>query len=69
MIRFIVERHHADHNVGFERRDIITLDKDLPDLEAMLRKGGYGEMGFDSWRLLGAEVIDAAPREGGKEGK
>lgn len=64
MIRFIVERHKADFNAGLERRDFITLDVDVPDLEALMLRGGHGEMGFDSWRLLGAEIIAATPAAG-----
>ena len=57
MIRLIVECHKADFNAGSERKDYVTLDVELPELERMLTKGGKGEMGFESWRLLGAEVL------------
>ncbi len=62
MIRLIVECHHADLNTGFERKDYVTLDVELPELQQLLADGGRGEMGFKSWRLLGAEVLtpDAA---------
>lgn len=65
MIRFIVERHEADCNADFNRRDFITLDADLPELEEMLRRGGIGEMGFESWRLLGAEVLPVSANSAG----
>lgn len=57
MIRLIVECHQADFNAGSERKDYVTLDVELPELEWLLLKGGRGEMGFESWRLLGAEVL------------
>ncbi|MHB8086300.1 MAG: hypothetical protein ACYDHZ_10780 [Dehalococcoidia bacterium] len=57
MIRLIVECHEADFNAGFDRKNYITLDVKLPELERLLTKGGKGEMGFESWRLLGAEVF------------
>lgn len=58
MIRLIVECHESDFHSGLERRDFRTLDVELPELEALLRRGGRGEMGFESWRLLGAEVLE-----------
>lgn len=58
MIRLIVECHEYDFNSGLERKDYRTLDVDLPELESLLKLGGRGEMGFESWRLLGAEVLE-----------
>ena len=57
MIRLIIECHEVDANVGIERKDYTTLDVELPELEALLKRGGKGPMGFESWRLLGAEVL------------
>ena len=57
MIRFIVECHKSDFNSGLERRDYVTVDVGVPELERLLSKGGRGDMGFESWRLLGAEVL------------
>ena len=57
MLRFVVEKHEQDHNSGFERRDVVTLDIELPELERLLNRGGRGEMGFESWRLLGVEIL------------
>lgn len=61
MIRFIVQRHEQDHNSGLERRDFVTLDASVPELERLLRKGGRGEMGFEHYKLLGAELLEPAP--------
>ena len=59
MLRFIVERHEVDNNVNSNTRDYVTLDVDIPELEVILRRGGSGEMGFESWRLIGAEILTA----------
>lgn len=61
MIRFIVQRHEQDHNSGLERRDFVTLDASVPELEQLLRKGGRGEVGFEHYQLLGAELLEPAP--------
>lgn len=57
MIRLIVECHEACFNTGRERKDYVTIDVELPELERLLKKGGRGEIGFESWRLLGAELL------------
>ena len=57
MIRLVIECHEYDFNSGMERRDFHTVDVELPEVEAMLKRGGKGEMGFESWRLLGAEML------------
>ena len=57
MIRLIVECHEADFNIGTERKTYVTIDTELPELERLLKRGGKGEMGFESWQLLGAEVF------------
>jgi len=59
MIRLIVECHEFDANVGIERKDYTTLDVDLPKLEALLKRGEKGPMGFETWRLIGVEVLPA----------
>lgn len=60
MIRLIVECHEINCNSGVDRRDYVTLDVELPQLEELLKRGWRGEMGFESWRLLGAEIIECA---------
>ncbi|WP_312911027.1 hypothetical protein [Stutzerimonas nitrititolerans] len=61
MIRFIVQRHEQDHNSGLERRDFVTLDASVPELERLLCRGGRGEMGFEHWQLLGVELLEPDP--------
>lgn len=62
MIRFVVECHEMYYGPGIDRRDYVTVDVELPELEALLTRGGKGEGGFESWRLLGAEVLSANAR-------
>ena len=59
MIRFVVECHEMQYGPGIDRRDYVTVDVELPELEALLKRGGRGEGGFESWRLLGAEILPA----------
>lgn len=59
MIRFVVECHEMQYGPGIDRRDYVTVDVELPELEALLTRGGRGEGGFESWRLLGAEILPA----------
>ena len=59
MIRFVVECHEMQYGPGIDRRDYVTVDVELPELEALLKRGGRGEGGFGSWRLLGAEILPA----------
>ena len=56
MLRIIIERHEQDNNSGVDRKDYYTLDLDIPELEAALTRGGHGEMGFETHRLIGVEV-------------
>lgn len=56
MLRFIVERHESDLNTGLDRKDYVTLDVEIEELEDLLRRGGKGENKFESWKLIGAEI-------------
>ena len=68
MIRFVIEVHEMQYGPGIDCRDYVTLDVDLPELESMLKRGGKGEGGFESWRLLGAEVLPSnAKVKGGRD--
>lgn len=68
MIRFVVECHEMQYDSGRERRDYVTVDADLPELEELLARGGKGESGFESWRLLGAEILPANAKLTGQGG-
>ena len=57
MLRFILKRE-----IFFEpnqRRDTTyqTIDADVPELEARLISGGYGENGSDQTILINVEVL------------
>lgn len=58
MIRFIFQTHEFDFNSGFERKDLKTIDLDIPSLEQVLKSGGRGEMGFYNTTLIGVEILD-----------
>jgi hypothetical protein len=56
MIRLIIECHNAEFWTEINRKEYVTIDVDLPELENLLTRGGKGENGFEMWRLVGAEV-------------
>lgn len=56
MLRFIIERHEMVYDAGLDRRDFYTIDLEIPELEAAIKRGGQGPGGFESHRLLGAEL-------------
>lgn len=60
MIRLIIQSHEFCGNTGLEHKALHTIDVELPELEAMMRRGGRGESGFESWQLIGAEVREEA---------
>jgi hypothetical protein len=66
MIRLIVRRddgNMAAHAGGAVLTTFTTLDVDLPELEAILQGGGYGDYGFSHVQLIGCEVLTpSAPR-------
>lgn len=61
MIRFILRRSTFDGSSGLRREDLQTLDIDVPELESLLLRGGYGPAGYDSTELVGAEVREERP--------
>ena len=63
MIRFIVKRHQVDHISGLNKTSHETLDLDVPELEALLSEGGFGENGSLSVELIGAEINGGALSE------
>lgn len=58
MIRFILRRDYADHNHDIRTTDYFTIDGDVAAVEAALKKGGFGEMGFDQTTFVGIEIIE-----------
>lgn len=59
-VRFVIKRKWRDVTSWLETEEYETILCDVPELESVLRGGGYGENGYD-WRgLVGAEVVDAS---------
>jgi len=63
MLRFIVKRHEMVFDAGIDRTDYCTLDIDCEELEAILQRGGKGPGGFESWSLVGVEIISIKGEE------
>ena len=57
MIRFILRHSVRDEYSGAHFEHFYTVDCDVPDLEAALDRGGYGESGCDIHQLIGCELI------------
>lgn len=60
MIRFIIKRR-MDNSYDCVTSHFETLAVDVPELEAMLRRGGQGEggPGYDISELVGVEIFAA----------
>jgi hypothetical protein len=50
-------------DAGIDRTDYCTLDIDCEELEAILQRGGKGPGGFESWSLVGVEIISIKGEE------
>lgn len=55
MIRFVLRRQRVE--LDWRSTTLETLDVDLPELEAILTRGGYGPEGCDLTELIGAEIV------------
>ena len=62
MIRFILKRR-MDNSYDCVTAKFETVDVDVPELEALLRRGGQGVggPGYDITELFGVEVLAAQP--------
>lgn len=69
MIRFILKRR-MDNSYDCVSAHFETVDVDVPELEAMLRRGGQniGGPGYDITELVGVEVLPPAPAQSGGQG-
>ena len=64
MIRFILKRRFVDTHIDMgEIETFLTVDADVPELEALLSSGGHGNGGFDFTGLVGCEVLPAKTEE------
>jgi len=56
MLRFILKNTYSCELTGDSGEILKTIDIDLPLLEEELKKGGFGENGFDKTELIGVEI-------------
>lgn len=57
MLRFIIRREVFCAIDGRKQSDHFTTT-DVNELERSMRRGGYGESGYEFCELIGCEVID-----------
>ena len=65
MLRFIIKRKVKCQYNGGEEEVFETVDAEVPGVEAMLRRGGFSEGGYDYSHLVGIELLAAQPARGG----
>jgi len=58
MLRFILKAKRRDDISGYCGETFYTIDGDLVSLEAVLKKGGFGENGYEAHELVGVEIIE-----------
>ena len=57
MIRFILKRRVHLRGSGLKGEDFVTIDVAVPELEAMLKRGGHDDYSYDTTDLVGAELL------------
>lgn len=66
MLRFILTRETYD-GIKFHDSNLETLDVNVPELETMLRRGGYGAGpngdSFDKTDVIGVELREPPAKE------
>ena len=63
MLKAILKRSWRDAISGTQGVQYITVDFEAPDVEAYLRRGGFGESGFEAVELVGLEVLNPLPKD------
>lgn len=63
MLRFIIRRKWRDGVSGLETDEFATLDTNCPELEEILKRGGFGDSGYDYSSVAGVMVLAAAQAE------
>jgi hypothetical protein len=58
MLRFIIRSKYKDRCNGVECERLTTIDGEVPQLESILRGGGFAEDGYELYELVGVEVLD-----------
>ena len=56
MLRFILKREVKDGFNGLVSEGYQTLDLNVPELEAILQRGGFSETAYDQTTLIGVEI-------------
>jgi len=64
VIRFIIKRKVLDRHSECESERFETLDVDVPELEAVLLRGGTGMNEHDISHLVGVEIRREASNAG-----
>ena len=59
MLRFLVKQKTIDQIGRVEMTSWHTLDAEVPEVEAILRGGGFGESGCDVRHVIGVEIRDS----------
>ena len=57
MIRFICRHNWKDSISGAESHSLFTIDAEIPEIESVLTKGGFGENGYEFNECIGVEVV------------
>lgn len=57
MIRFILRHENCCAHTDMRTSNLFTVDIDVPELEALVNRGGHGPSGFDYTHLVGIEVL------------
>ena len=56
MLRFILKNKYSCEISGNSGERYETIDIDVPELEKILIRGGFGESGYDKTELIGVEL-------------
>lgn len=67
MIRFIIKRRQRWRDERETFQDWETLDLDIPELERILRQGGYGIDAYDRYDVEGVTVLDSENNNSSEE--
>lgn len=60
MLRFIIKKREKSFD-SCERISLVSLDIDVPELETLLKKGGYDQYAYEHHELVGAEILAPTP--------
>ena len=58
MLRIILKSVYHSEDLQLHTEDYHTLDIEQPELEAILRAGGFGNGGYERTGVAGVEIIE-----------